>query len=41
LLLREIFWGARRFDEPARRADITEQMAARPDRSADRHEKKR
>jgi DNA-binding HxlR family transcriptional regulator len=28
LLLREIFWGARRFDELARRADITEQMAA-------------
>jgi DNA-binding HxlR family transcriptional regulator len=28
LILREIFWGARRFDELARRADITEQMAA-------------
>ena len=28
LLLREIFWGARRFDELARKADITEQMAA-------------
>jgi DNA-binding HxlR family transcriptional regulator len=28
LLLREIFWGARRFEELARKADITEQMAA-------------
>ena len=28
LLLREIFWGARRFDELARKADITEQIAA-------------
>jgi DNA-binding HxlR family transcriptional regulator len=28
LLLREIFWGAKRFDELARKADITEQMAA-------------
>lgn len=28
LLLREIFWGARRFEELARRADITEQIAA-------------
>jgi DNA-binding HxlR family transcriptional regulator len=28
LLLREIFWGARRFDELAQKADITEQMAA-------------
>ncbi len=28
LLLREIFWGATRFDELARKADITEQMAA-------------
>jgi DNA-binding HxlR family transcriptional regulator len=28
LLLREVFYGARRFDELARKADITEQMAA-------------
>jgi DNA-binding HxlR family transcriptional regulator len=28
LLLREVFWGARRFEDLARKADITEQMAA-------------
>jgi DNA-binding HxlR family transcriptional regulator len=28
LLLREAFWGARRFEDLARKADITEQMAA-------------
>ena len=28
LLLREVFWGARRFEDLAHRADITEQMAA-------------
>lgn len=27
-LLREVFWGARRFEDLARKADITEQMAA-------------
>jgi DNA-binding HxlR family transcriptional regulator len=28
LLLREVFWGARRFEDLAPKADITEQMAA-------------
>jgi DNA-binding HxlR family transcriptional regulator len=28
LLLREVFWGARRFEDLARKADITEQIAA-------------
>lgn len=29
VLLREVFWGGRRFDELARRAGVTEQIAAK------------